>query len=158
MLFARGLRELLVSHRKRERRGRAPNATAELLFEDALFGAGRSAGKSFDPRTDRKTQQLCQQVRRALMLALAGECDDDVLREVYIDSVDPMGSGSQLLVCVSAPVAMGIRPLDVLARLNDRSSKLRAIVARSICRKRVPGLSFVAVPQLHESGEGGKHD
>ena len=89
------------------------------------------------------------------MLALAGECDDEALRDVYVESVEPMGSGSQLLVRVTVPVIVSLRPSDVLARLNDRSARLRAIVARSICRKRVPGLSFVAVPQMREPFEGG---
>jgi hypothetical protein len=135
--------------------GRAPDATADLAFERALLGEDRSSRKSFDPREDRKTQQLCQQVRRALMLALAGECDDEVLRDVYVDSVEPLGSGSQLLVRVAVPVNLDLPLWDVLARLSGRAAKLRAVVARSICRKRVPSLSFVAVPQRAESGEGG---
>lgn len=91
------------------------------------------------------------------MLALAGECDDEVLRDAYVESVEPMGNGSQLLVRVTIPDTTGLRPSDVLARLNERSARLRAIVARSICRKRVPGLSFVAVPQVRSRMEGGSH-
>jgi ribosome-binding factor A len=148
------LREFFVSNKKNWK-GRAPDTTADEVFECALLGDDRSSRKSFNPREDRKTQQLCQQVRRALMLALAGECGDDVLRDVYVDSVEPMGSGSQLLVRVTVPATTD-RPLwDVVARLNDRSAKLRAIVAHSIYRKRVPALAFVAVPQTPESFQGG---
>src|SRR5882724_490473 len=100
---------------------------------------------SFDPRNDRKTRQLCRQVERALMLALAGECNDPLLREVFVVCVEPMGGASQL--CVSVTPAADVSAWEVLARLEERSARLRAIVARSICRKRVPGLSFVVIPQ-----------
>jgi ribosome-binding factor A len=140
---------------KKKWKDRAPSATADEMFERALLGDDRSNRKSFNPREDRKTQQLCQQVKRALMLALAGGCDDDVLRDVYVESVEPMGSGSQLLARVTVPTTTD-RPLwDVIARLNDRSARLRAIVAHSICRKRVPALAFVAVPQTPATFEGG---
>jgi ribosome-binding factor A len=140
---------------KKKWKGRAPDATADEMFERALVGDDPSSRKSFDPREDRKTQQLGQQVKRALMLALAGECDDDVLRDVYVDSVEPMGSGAQLLVRVTFPSVTDQPLWDVVARLNDRSAKLRAIVAHSICRKRAPALAFVAVPQTPESFHGG---
>jgi hypothetical protein len=149
------LRELFVSHHRKKWKGRAPDATADVVFERALLGDQRSSGKEFNAREDRKTLQLCQQVRRALMLALAGECSDDVLREVYVDSVEPMGNGSQLLVRVSIPTTVGLRPWEVIGRLDDRSARLRAIIAQSICRKRVPGLSFVPVPHMPETPAGG---
>jgi ribosome-binding factor A len=133
-----------LSHRNRRWKGRAHDASAQI-FERALRGEDTSDRKSFDPRTDHKTMQLCRQVQRALMLALAGECADELLREVYVESVEPMGSASQLLVQVVLPNGAGMNYLEVLARLNERAPKLRAIVAHSICRKRVPNLSFVAI-------------
>jgi hypothetical protein len=125
------------------------------MFEAALLGEQESGRKAFDPRRDRKTLQLCRQVQRALTLALGGECDDKVLRDVYVESVEPMGGASQLLVRVAVPIRTGFCAMDVLARLNDRSAKLRALVAQSICRKRAPGLSFIAVPAGMEAPEGG---
>jgi ribosome-binding factor A len=139
-----------VSYRKRHWKGRAQDATADKVFARALMGDRSEREVSFDPRNDRKTQQLCRQVERALMLALAGECNDPLLREVFVVSVEPMGGASQLRVSVTVP--SDISAWDVLARLEERSARLRAIVARSICRKRVPGLSFVVVPQ------GGRHE
>jgi ribosome-binding factor A len=136
-----------VSNRKkslRDRRGSSRAISGDLLFERALRGDDESSRKTFDPRTDRKTLQLCRQVQRALMLALAGECADDLLRDVSVDSVDPAGGGGHLLVRVSVPRELSV--MDVLARLNDRSGKLRAVVAASICRKRTPMLSFIAIP------------
>jgi ribosome-binding factor A len=119
------------------------------LFEQALRGDETTARRPFDPRGNRKTLQLCRQVQRSLMLALAGECGDELLRDVSVDSVDPAGGAGHLLVRVNVPRDLSVT--DVLVRLNDRSAKLRAIVAGSICRKRVPMLSFIAVP----SSEGG---
>jgi len=145
-----------VIHRNKRRNGRAHDASAELMFEHALLGDEESGRRAFDPRQDRKTLQLCRQVQRALTVALGGECDDDVLRDVYVESVEPMGGASQLLVRVAVPVGTGLRALDVLARLNERSARLRVLVAQSICRKRAPGLSFIAIPAGMESPEGGQ--
>lgn len=73
------------------------------MFERALKGEEDSSKRQFDPRGDRKTLQLCRQVQQALMLALAGECGDDLLRDVSVDSVDPAGGSGHLLVCVAVP-------------------------------------------------------
>jgi ribosome-binding factor A len=144
-----------VRHR-RHRKGHAVDASAELVFERALLGEDASDRKTFNPREDRKTLQLCRQVQRALMLALSGECADDILREVYVESVEPMGGASQLLVRVIVPREIGQSSFEVVARLDDRLPKLRAIVARSICRKRVPNLMFVACPAGMRLPEGGQ--
>jgi ribosome-binding factor A len=144
-----------VSYR-RIRKGRASDASAEVVFERALLGDDASDRKTFDPREDRKTLQLCRQVQRALMLALSGECADDILREVYVESVEPMGGASQLLVRVMVPGELGESSFEVVARLEDRLPKLRALVARSICRKRVPNLMFVAIPAGMRLPEGGQ--
>jgi hypothetical protein len=139
-------------------KGRARDTSADLLFEQALLGDEPSNHRSFDPREERKTRQLCQQVKRALILALAGQCDDDILRDVYIDSVEPMGSASQLLVTVTLPAGPGLPSWEVLARLNERSARLRALVAGSICRKRAPGLSFTAIPEISNARLGDSHE
>jgi hypothetical protein len=55
-------------------------------------------------------------------------------------------------VRIAIPATVLLPPWDVTARLNDRSARLRAIIAQSICRKRAPALSFMAYPQ------GGQHD
>jgi ribosome-binding factor A len=124
------------------------------LFERALLGDQQR--KKFDPREDRKTLQLCGQVRRALMLALAGECADDLLRDLFVESVEPMGSASQLLVRVSVPSSAEAPVALVLGRLNGRAGALRALVAQAICRKRVPSLSFIAAPIGGDFTEGGE--
>ena len=157
MVFAAQILGVCLSNRKKPHRGRARGAhsrgQSDLdLFEMALAGDRHESSKTFDPRADRKTLQLCRQVQRALMMGIAGECADDLLREISVDSVDPAGGAGHLLVRVTVPGELSV--IDVLARLNDRSGKLRAIVAASICRKRVPMLSFIAMPAM----EGIHHD
>jgi hypothetical protein len=142
-----------VRHHNKPRRGRAHGASADDLFQNALFGEDASDRRAFDPRSDRKTLQLCRQVFRALSLALAGD-GDDLLRDVQVGSVEPMGTASQLLVAVLVPRSAGAVS-EVMARLESRAPALRAEVARSICRKRVPMLSFIAVPMEQE---GAVHD
>jgi ribosome-binding factor A len=132
--------------------GQRREASAERLFKLALSGEERGGEAAFNPRTDRKTLQLCRQVERALILALAGECGDALLREVSVDSVEPAGGAGHLLVCVCVP--RGESVAAVVGRLNGRAGQLRSIAASSICRKRVPMLSFVAVP----AREGGRRD
>jgi hypothetical protein len=147
----RELKELFVRHSKK---GRARGASADLAFEQALFGSNDDARRPFDPRADRKTLQLCRQVHRALMLALAGECGDEVLRDVSAEAVEPMGCASQLLVRIALPVGVVIPATDVLQRLNECTPRLRASIAAAICRKRVPMLSFVLVPAwIHAVGK-----
>ncbi len=80
---------------------------------------------------------MCRQVQRALSLELA---------DVSVDAVEPMGSAAQLLVRVGVPSTAS--PAEVVARLNGRGPHLRAAVAASISRKRVPTLTFVAVPEV----------
>ena len=94
--------------------------------------------------------QLCRQVERAIAMALAGECHDDVLRELTVDSVEPAGSAAQLMVRVRVPAGQSLP--DVLERLARHGSTLRCIVAAAICRKRVPTLTFICVPAAAEGG------
>lgn len=117
----------------RGRRGRAGEASAQDTFERALRGERSPRQRGANETGDRKTLQLCRQVQRALMLA-----------DVPVESVEAMGvGGGQLLV----RVMLGAEEsgASALARLHERGPMLRAAVARAICRKRVPGLSFVMV-------------
>jgi ribosome-binding factor A len=148
-----------VAHFKRPRRGRARGASDDALFECALLGDVSSHENRFDPRQDRKTLQLCRQVQRALAMALGGECADEWLREVYVESVEPLGGPGQLRVNVVVPGHVRVAPAEVMARLAEHTPRLRTAVAREICRKRVPNLSFVVMPSAASelAGEGGGH-
>ena len=149
-----------MRHSRKPRRGRAHPAPADALFERALLGGDESDDRKFDPRQDRKTLQLCRQVQRALSLALAGECGDDVLRDAMVDGVEPLGGPGQLLVRVTMPPTSDAPPGVVSARLAALAPRLRAAVAGEICRKRVPMLSFVVMPSVDPAAdrEGGGRD
>jgi hypothetical protein len=141
-----------VRHHKQQRRARGAAARSSFeLFEQEL--TGRRPHKSRQ-RADHKTLQLCRQVERALSLALAGECDDDVVRELLVDGVEPAGSASQLLVRLRVPAT--IATTDAFARVEAHSTTLRCLVAQSICRKRVPTLMFICLPEARS--EGGGHE
>jgi ribosome-binding factor A len=137
------------SPRRGHGRGHARGASAaDALFERALRGDVSETGRTFDARRDRTALQLCRQVQRALALALAGGSADALLRDLYVQSVEPMGGPGQLLVSVALPAHAGAAaaPAEVVARLAARTPMLRATIAREISRKRVPSLSFVVVP------------
>src|SRR5689334_9122401 len=102
------------------------------LFEQELTG---HADRSPRGGGDRKTLQLCRQVERALSLALAGECRDDVLRELAVGGVTAMGSASQLMVCLRVPATVQTPLSELLERLDTHAPRLRRLVATAICRK-----------------------
>jgi ribosome-binding factor A len=92
---------------------------------------------------NRKALQLCGQVARTLSRVLAGECGDDVLREVIVESVQPAPDSSRLLVTVlPSPAAGAVDPATVLERLHRASGMLRSEVAAAIHRRRAPLLTF----------------
>ncbi len=93
-------------------------------------------------KIDRKTLQLCSQVADTLNQVLAGECDDDVLRELQVLSVVPAPDATQLMVIVAPAFAEGRKYAEVLCRLAEASKLLRAEVAAAITRRRAPKLLF----------------
>lgn len=87
-----------------------------------------------------KDRQLCRQVQRALNLALAERGSDPALEDLYVvDVTAELGCG-HLFVHFSMPDDRSLP--DVLASLRREAPRLRAHVAGSISRKRVPALSF----------------
>jgi ribosome-binding factor A len=109
-----------------------------------------------DPRTafrkpsgkvaNRKALQLCGQVARTLNYVLGGECADELLRSVLVESVQPAPDSSRLLVTVCpAASAATTDPAAVLDHLHRAAGRLRAEVACAIHRKRAPELTFRVV-------------
>ena len=96
--------------RKRSRAtGALPFVNPE--FAEMMFAGRRREGgvRRENRQQHHKTLQLCRQAQRALSLALAGECDDDLLRSLYVESVVP------------APDASRLRsPCSALARRHSR--------------------------------------
>ena len=93
------------------------------------------------PRPDRKTLQLCRQVERALVFALA-ESGDELLLDVQVEAVLPAPNSGHLLVQVSTRHA---QPFEVLNALQQDTPRLRIEAAQAITRRKAPELSFQIV-------------
>jgi hypothetical protein len=73
--------------------------------------------------------QLCSEAERTLGAVLAGECDDDVLRELTVVSVVRAPNAGRLLVTVALPPSAGVPAEEVLQRLLRASGRLHSEVA-----------------------------
>jgi len=111
-----------------------------------------------DPRTlfrserhnkvSHKGLQLCRQAFETLALVLA-DCDDEIMQSIDIASVKISDDGSRLIATVAMPRSAssdvqleGYGPEEILSRVSQHIPRLRSELARSICRKRVPNLTF----------------
>jgi ribosome-binding factor A len=121
-------------------------------FAEAL--SGNRGDREIHRKQHHKDQMLCRQVQRALNLALAGECRDDVLRELYVADVVTAPNVTHLLVQVTIPPSVSL--IDVLERLAQATPRLRAQVAHAITRKRTPELTFV--PAASEQRREGQYE
>jgi ribosome-binding factor A len=95
--------------------------------------------KPAGPVTNRKALQLCGQIMRTLSLVL-GECGDDVLREMAVESVQPAPNSARLLVTLSPP--NGVDEATALGHIDKASGLLRREVAAAIHRRKTPELTF----------------
>ena len=131
-------------------RSRKSKRNDMLASADAL-GPGDGLDPRFDARggarrSTRKVLQLCREVQRTLGAVLAGECDDDVLRDLFVQSVVPAPNAARLLVTVSlAPSGRAVGTEDVLRRLHEASARLRGEVAAAVNRRKAPELAFQVV-------------
>jgi len=120
-------------------------------------GRGRSELPFRPQRIDRKTLQLCGQIADTLNYVLSGELDDDLLRNLYVESVRPAPDASRLLVSVAPLDAKDADRADqILQKLVIHTPRIRSEVAQSIHRRKTPELSFVVVrpedPTQREAG------
>ncbi len=91
--------------------------------------------------SDRKTLQLCAQVRRAFEFALHAACEDPAFDDLEVVEVVPAPHAGRLRVVVGQTAAD--RPsAEVLARLESARARLTAEVAETIHRRKVPELVF----------------
>ena len=95
-------------------------------------------------RPDRKALQLCRQVREALSWVLWTATGDDRLAACSIEAVEPLPGGNRLLVKVGVPP--DVPASEVSQRLATVAPILRAEVAQSITRRKVPELVYLAIP------------
>jgi ribosome-binding factor A len=113
---------------------------------DSITG---NTGRTGSHKDSRKAKQLCRQVAETLDLVLSGDSRDELLQSLHVLSVVPAPNSSRMLVTVSADLP----PEDynrrkILERLDEQTGRLRAEVAASIHRKRVPSLVFHVVGPL----------
>jgi len=109
-------------------------------FADALY-EGEPGSLSSDRQAQRKAQQFCRQVQRALNLALTDGNAGDGINGLFVEDVFPAPDCGRLLVSVIVPAG---RPVaDAIGALRRDGPRLRSEVARAITRKRAPELAFV---------------
>ena len=131
---------------KERKRRNTESEFVDADFAEALYEAD-SGSRSSDRQAQRKTQQLCRQVERALNLAFADRNGEDDFGGLFVDDVSPAPDCGRLLVHIVIPAD---RPAaDVISALRRESPRLRSEVAAAITRKRVPELSFIpASPEV----------
>ncbi len=125
-----------------------------VVYEDDGVPPERELGAKAHRRSRRrvafkKRAQLCAQVEREVMLALA-ECVGEGLPDVVVHSVDPNPDGAHLRVTVypsAGALEEGADLIELAHRLEALAPRLRAEVAAAIHRKRAPLLSFLVVPR-----------
>ena len=112
-------------------------------------------------RNSRKDWQVCRQVFETLNYVLSGDARDNLLRGLLVSEVAPAPDATRLLVTVqSLDPSESIDPAAVLQHLRDATGRLRAEVARSISRRKVPELIFqlyINAPTQADC-EGGTND
>ena len=127
--------------KRRKRRGKGAEFV-DADFAEILYGEG-SGSRSDSRQVQRKTQQFCCQVQRALNLALADSNVAGIGCELFVDEVSPAPGCGHLLVHIV--VQDGYSVVDAMSALRRDASRLRSEVAMAIARKRAPELSFVPV-------------
>jgi ribosome-binding factor A len=105
-----------------------------------LFKSGRRS------KNDRRDRQLCRQVFETLSYVLSSVSHDEVLEDLVVREVVPAPDASRLLVIV-CPFAARDRcdPVEALQHLHQAVGGLRAEIARSISRRKVPDLVFCVI-------------
>ncbi len=94
---------------------------------------------------DRKTKQLCSQVRRVLEYGVDEALHGEAL--IAVSDVIPAPDASHLLVLVQPLGDTTAEETEqIQRRLTASSAELRQMVAESINRKKAPSLSFQVLP------------
>lgn len=135
---------------KRHNRGSRDVPSLDAEFAQALY-EDRSGHSSSERQTQRKAQQFCRQVQRALNLALADGIVGEGLQELFVEEVSPAPDCGRLLVRVLIPD--GLPVAEAMIALGREAARLRGEVASAISRKRAPELFFVPAEQ-----DGGSDD
>jgi ribosome-binding factor A len=127
--------------KRRKHRGKGAEFV-DADFAEILYGGG-SGDRSDSRQAQRKTQQFCRQVQRALNLALADSSVAGLGCDLFVDEVSPGPDCGHLVVHIV--VQDGYSVVDAMSALRSDASRLRSEVAMAIARKRAPELFFVPV-------------
>jgi ribosome-binding factor A len=122
-------------------------------YRNEILSADTAPDDGLDPRYDRrgrpagkrKALQLCREVERTLSAVLAGECGDDLLRDLVVLSVVPAPNAGRLLVTVALPASSGVPVEEALRRLLSAAGHLRNEVTAAVRRRKAPELAFRVV-------------
>lgn len=125
---------------------------AELRPEDGLSPVAlrriqREHRQVAAPPSRVRARQYCKAVHRSLEAGLAGVCGDERLKDLTIQSVEPVHSGASLLVVIAVPASDPRSMLALERTLQNAAGLLRSVVALEIRRKRTPHLTFRVVPE-----------
>jgi ribosome-binding factor A len=129
-----------MKHKKPSRKDLL-SACSEIRPEDGLDPRIYFRERA-EKKPNRKILQLCSEVAKSVGFALSWEAGDDLLSRLIVESVVPAPDSGRLLVTVSLPGTQAAQPEQLVARLHRVTGKLRAAVAASIHRRRVPELTF----------------
>jgi len=126
------------------RRTEARSLCADLHSDDGPPVNRRK--ESRDDSSDRKTLQLCAQVRRALH-GIIPPAGSSFFEGLFVEAVQPDPGATRLRVVISVPSSCA-HPVPILKqRLTDMVGFIRTEIASQINRKRVPLLTFELVPR-----------
>lgn len=128
-----------------KRRAAARSLCAELYDDDCPPPRGGGRERT-DPAADRKTLQLCAQVRRVLESILPSSGHAGLI-DALVERVEPAPDASRLSVVVSVPPDTPHSPAAIRATLASAAGHYRAEIAAAITRKRVPTLIFELIPR-----------
>ena len=129
-------------------RAEARSLCADLHPDDGPPKSGRKESRD-ESSDDRKTMQLCAQVRRALhgVIPLPGS---SYFEGLVVEAVEPDPDAGRLRVVISVPPSSTHPITSLRRRLTDMAGFIRSEVAPQIHRKRVPILTFELIPREDE--------
>ena len=99
------------------------------------------------PPSQARARQYCKAVYRSLEAGLSCACGDERLKDLTILSVEPLHTGSNLLVIVAVPPTDPRSMVELERALQNAAGLLRSVIATEIQRKRTPHLTFRVVPE-----------
>lgn len=123
-----------------------PALSASVQPDDGLDPRFDQHGGQSIGKIDRKTAQLCAQVRRVLEFAVPEALQDSDFDALVLD-VQPAPNTGHLLVLLSSLTSSDEAANQQLeCVLMQHSGQIRTAVAQSIQRKKAPTLTFRVVP------------